>query len=80
MYPSTLSRNCCGNNSVNLCHHPDFELVNFKVPDKVIILGICFILFESLCCGRSFDLVKQFYHVFWPHVWKKLSGLLAGLN
>ena len=45
VYPSTLSRNCCRNNSVKLCHHPDFELVNFKVPDKVIILGICFILF-----------------------------------
>ena len=37
----TLSRDCCRNNSVNLCHHPDFELVIFKVPDKVIILGIC---------------------------------------
>ena len=45
VYPSTLSRDCCRNNSVNLCDHPDFELVIFKVPDKVIILGICFILF-----------------------------------
>ena len=41
VYPSTLSRDCCRDNSVNLCHHPDFELVIFKVPDKVIILGIC---------------------------------------
>ena len=26
---------CCRNNSVNLCHHPDFEFVVFKVPDNL---------------------------------------------
>ena len=38
-----LSRDCCRINSVHvsLCQHLDFKLVIFKVPDKVIILGIC---------------------------------------
>ena len=41
VYPSTLGRDCCRKNIIYFCHHPDLELVIFKVPDKIIILGIC---------------------------------------
>ena len=75
MYPS-----CCRTNSVNLYHHLAFEFVIFQVPDKGIILGICVHFILKLMLWPLIWLREAVPSCFLPEVWKKLSGLLAGLN
>ena len=48
-----------------LYHHPDFELVIFKVPQKVIILGIFFFIIFFLFFYFFFILKLML----WPLIW-----------